>query len=274
MEMETDMEMVAAAPAEQPAAEQPAAEHRRQPPAEIFIQVANLEDQSPPSTPPAHPDGDRIGDSEESAESKESTLILLDWDDTLLVSSLLSSLGFRIDEDSELPAALRSELSELEAIVIHMLEACNACGNVVIVTNAETGWVEMSGKRFVPRILDAVQRMQLPVISARSTYEARYPGSPCDWKTAAFIAQVQHAAQASCVVDVISIGDSLHEREAAHQVSARFRDSIATVKTVKMVERPTVEQLRRQLSLVATNLRDMVEESHSFDVNLVCDAAA
>ena len=42
-----------------------------------------------------------------------------------------------------------------------------------------------SGKRFVPRILDAVQRMQLPVISARSTYEARYPGSPCDWKTAA-----------------------------------------------------------------------------------------
>ena len=144
----------------------------------------------------------------------------------------------------------------------------------MIVTNAETGWVEMSGKRFVPRILDAVQRMQLPVISARSTYEARYPGSPCDWKTAAFIAQVQHAAQASCVVDVISIGDSLHEREAAHQVSARFRDSIATVKTVKMVERPTVEQLRRQLSLVATNLRDMVEESHSFDVNLVCDAAA
>ena len=87
MEMETDTEIVADAPAEQ----------RQQPPAEIFIQVANLEDQSPPSTPPAHPDGDRIGDSEDSAESKESTLILLDWDDTLLVSSLLSSLGFRID---------------------------------------------------------------------------------------------------------------------------------------------------------------------------------
>jgi hypothetical protein len=248
-------------------------------------------EESPPSTPVAHPDGcghkERDGVSTEGAceEKKAGTLILLDWDDTINPSSLVTSLGFRIDEDSKLPTALQRELEALEEIAIDMLETCNEHGHVVIVTNAETGWVELSGKRFVPRVLECLQRLQLPIISARSTYESRYPGSPADWKTAAFIEQVTHAAESAHAVCVMSIGDSLHEREAAHQVGARFenraeRDTerqysgcVSSVKTVKMVERPTVEQLRRQLSLISTNFSDMVAEPHSFDVNLVCDAA-
>jgi len=244
----------------------------------INIQVADsVLEESPPSTPVAHPtQHERAEVSEEgaAAEKKAVTLILLDWDDTINPSSLVTSLGFRIDETSELPEALQEELVALEEIAINLLEICSTRGHVVIVTNAETGWVELSGKRFVPRVLECLQRLQLPIISARSTYEARYPGSPADWKTAAFIEQVAHAAELAPSVELMSIGDSLHEREAAHQVGARFADGdVASVKTVKMVERPTVEQLRRQLSLNSTNLNDMLDEPHSFDVNLVCDAA-
>ena len=243
----------------------------------INIQVVDNAEESPPSTPVAHPSADSEVSVDGAAAAKSAkalgTLILLDWDDTINPSSLVTSLGFRIDETSELPAALKAELVALEDIAINMLEICCTRGHVVIVTNAETGWVELSGKRFVPRVLECLQRLQLPIISARSTYEARYPGSPNDWKTAAFIEQVAHAAESAPCIELMSIGDSLHEREAAHQVGARFSDGdVSSVKTVKMVERPTVEQLRRQLSLISTNLNDMVDEPHSFDVNLVCDA--
>lgn len=244
----------------------------------LNIEVDGELQESPPSAPVAHSNDPKHGEvSEEGAadDKKAGTLILLDWDDTINPSSLVTSLGFRIDEDSQLPATLQRELEALEEIAIDMLETCSAHGHVVIVTNAETGWVELSGKRFVPRVLECLQRLQLPIISARSTYESRYPGSPADWKTAAFIEQVAHAAEITPSVGVMSIGDSLHEREAAHQVGTRFADGdVSSVKTVKMVERPTVEQLRRQLSLISTNFSDMVAEPHSFDVNLVCDAAS
>lgn len=64
--------------------------------------------------------------------------------------------------------------------MIALLERALRCGLVVIITNAETGWVELSCRRFLPRCLPLVSSIR--VVSARSTFEALHPDSPSDWK--------------------------------------------------------------------------------------------
>ena len=252
---------------------------------EINIQVLSS---SPPSTPPTQAPLSDISTSEKSARHRR--LILIDWDDTLCTSTLMASLGYRIDEQGPLPDELVSELADLQTSVIAMLEQAVRHGTVIIVTNAETGWVELSGKRFVPGITAALARLQIRVISARSTYESLCGANPSDWKTACFMQQVEDAKHALALagdvdgtVDLLSIGDSYHEREAAHHVSyvaaKRRRESpdagttAGTVKTVKLMERPDISMLRRQCNLLAENMENICMHPESVDVNLIVDDA-
>jgi hypothetical protein len=64
--------------------------------------------------------------------------------------------------------------------VIALVDRAVKSGPVVIITNAETGWVELSCKKFMPRVLPFLAGVK--VLSARSTFESLYPDSPADWK--------------------------------------------------------------------------------------------
>jgi hypothetical protein len=108
------------------------------------------------------------------------TCIIFDWDDTLLSSSWLAQNGLRLDSPDILPAEAVAQLRVLEESVASLMERALACGNVVIITNAETGWVELSCKKFMPRVQSFLTRVK--VLSARSTFESLYPDSPSDWK--------------------------------------------------------------------------------------------
>lgn len=69
------------------------------------------------------------------------TIIIFDWDDTLLSSSFLSGKGYRLD--SELVRGkgdeLDLQLQQLEQSVITLLTTALSYGEVHIITNAETG---------------------------------------------------------------------------------------------------------------------------------------
>lgn len=67
--------------------------------------------------------------------------------------------------------------------VIALLNRASEFGTCVIITNAETGWVELSCKKFMPRVVPMLARLK--VLSARSTFETFYPDSPTDWKVRA-----------------------------------------------------------------------------------------
>ena len=51
-----------------------------------------------------------------------------------------------------------------------------------MVTNAETGWVQLSAAKFIPAVVPLLSRVS--ILSARSTYEGRYPDAPLKWKSA------------------------------------------------------------------------------------------
>lgn len=216
----------------------------------------------PPSSPDSLTSDPNIS-STYTSPFKEPTLTLYDWDDTFLPSTYLAALGLRVDEDTILPTSLSKELHLLEDQVIQMLQESLKYGNVKIVTNAEEGWVQLSGRRFMPNLITFLQQHHIKVISARSAYESAYPDLPSSWKTAAFISEVSENNR-----NILVLGDSLSERDAAHALAGRLPD--ACIKSVKLVERPNVAQLQRQIQLLYRSFRDLRDHPGSFDVNLTC----
>lgn len=199
------------------------------------------------------------------SSNKKKTVIFVDWDDTLLCSSYLSGRGLRLDSDIHTSDTILDELKLLEQCVTQLLKIAQTYGNVHVVTNAETGWVQLSAKKFIPGVLPLLS--DVTVLSARSTYEPMFPDSPLKWKYFAFqdrlVGHFSHEAQ-DIFKNIISFGDSHVERQAVRAVTRGF--SNINTKSVKFAEKPSMEQLRRQIELV-TNCFQYIH-SHDGDLDL------
>lgn len=200
----------------------------------------------------------------EDSDSKVKSLIFWDWDDTLLCSSFLSSEGYRLDSDmSRADPDLLRQLKDLETSVIKVLEVSLKRGETIIITNAETNWVELSAQKFMPGVVPYLEKIK--VTSARSTFEGMFPESPLKWKYCAFQEQLAAILQAVEIEKhIISFGDSHVEREAVRAVT-KDRANTRT-KSIKFAERPTIEQLQRQVEL-ATDCFQYIH-THNGDLDL------
>jgi len=187
----------------------------------------------------------------------DSPVIIFDWDDTLFPTSFLSSLGLHID-GPDAPANIQDSLDLFSKCMILTIKQAKRYGRVVIVTNAETGWVELTAAKFLPLVANEI--CQLPILSARSTFEPRGFVKPLEWKEQAFAFVLEsHMAQVeSFRGSMWSIGDSIHERDAVITVCRAF-DLIH--KSVKLMDRPDLAVLYRQHGLLQKNMHDMTDSS-------------
>ena len=76
-------------------------------------------------------------------------------------------------------------LSKLAKAVTAVLKQAMSLGRTYIITNAAEGWVQTSCQIFLSEAWETVQR--IPVISARTNYEAQLPGCISEWKIHAFL---------------------------------------------------------------------------------------
>eukprot|EP00188_Purpureofilum_apyrenoidigerum_P000827 Plantae.Rhodophyta-Purpureofilum_apyrenoidigerum.ctg141.p1 GENE.Plantae.Rhodophyta-Purpureofilum_apyrenoidigerum.ctg141~~Plantae.Rhodophyta-Purpureofilum_apyrenoidigerum.ctg141.p1 ORF type:complete len:248 (+),score=50.99 Plantae.Rhodophyta-Purpureofilum_apyrenoidigerum.ctg141:355-1098(+) len=205
---------------------------------------------------------------EEPETFRDRTVTIFDWDDTLLSSSFLAAADLHVDDTEELPKNLRLLLEDLETLVVALLRDALALGQVCVITNAESGWVELSGSRFLPGVLHFIEKNGIQVVSARSTYEKNFPESPEDWKIEAFACEVDKRFPDCEELNVLVLGDSVSELQAAHELARNLPQS--RVKAVAFQERPSVEQLQRQISVVLSSFKELVDYDGSFDVQLVC----
>jgi len=197
------------------------------------------------------------------------TELIFDWDDTLLPSTWLVKQGLRLDFPEVLPESARVTLRRIEEGIIALLTKAKSYGKVIIITNAETGWVELSAQRFVPGVIPYLK--DIKVLSARSTFESQYQ-EPFEWKVAAFRQEVgafmeevdereshdreQMSPETTGPTrHVVSFGDSVHERDAVWLVCKNATNTFT--KSIKFVERPTAEQLYKEIDLV-TNCMDYI----------------
>jgi len=202
----------------------------------------------------------------------EDTAIIFDYDDTLLPSSWLAKQGLRLD--SKVPQEIVGQLSLLEQTVINIITHALQRGEVLIITNAESGWVELSARKFLPSAVPLLEKCK--IVSARSIYQDLFPDQPDAWKIEAFRdeltafydnqmdmdEEIECKSFAPSFRHVISFGDSLHERTALQLATSAIENSYA--KSVKFVEHATLEQLKRQLEIMIESF----EYIHTFDGDL------
>jgi hypothetical protein len=197
---------------------------------------------------------------------KDATLFVWDWDDTLFPSSWINMQGMRLDDDYQCGELQRQELDALSAQVLATLQVAANLGTVVIVTNAEEGWVPLSCGKFMPKIQPIID--QFKVVSARTRYETPGVFSPLTWKVKCFEAEIaEHFSNLQTPVrayrNVISLGDSIHEREALQRVA---KELPCGSKTMKLPERPTLQDLIHCHELMRKNLPTLA--AHDGDLDL------
>lgn len=195
----------------------------------------------------------------------EETMLLLDWDDTMLPTTWIEAQGLSLSEESTLDDAQRWQLTIMAKHALQTLQAAQNCGAVVLVTNAEAGWVELSCQKFMPLLYPFLQNVK--ILSARSTYEPQGIARPSEWKYWAFqneIDKFYKAVSSDHRKNIISIGDSLYEREALIRVTEHLGNSC--VKSLKLKTKPDLEQLLQQHQLVSSCLDDIVNHAGSLDV--------
>lgn len=159
---------------------------------------------------------------------------------------------------------------QLELLLEQALLLAMRLGEVYIVTNADELWVLESTRQFAPRVLSLLSRIK--IISARRKFEHAYPGDVFAWKREAFreVLASRRSTMPGAVggVNLIVLGDSMAEMEAAHTATVGIANQPLLIKTVKFKESPSLDELLEQLRIVSQELTSVVADDRSGRVNL------
>lgn len=181
---------------------------------------------------------------------KKNTVIMIDFDDTICLSSEYKNKMEQMTED----IGFVDFLTQLNKFFNKAL----SIGKTYIVTNAELAWVEMI-KAYIPI------PEQITIRSAKDESGEQDTGSfeqYVRWKTQAFTSIIDNER----AQNVISYGDSHVERQALLNIM-QSRDILG--KSFKLIEKPKMEQLKRQLMLLTDTMEYFANHDQNTDNMLV-----
>jgi len=147
-----------------------------------------------------------------------------------------------------------------------LLQSATDIGHVFIVTSSEGDWVQVSAQRLLPAVhafigdeQNAIKVISTRIPSGQTTF------NPQEWKRNVFYKELNAIftgmTDSTVGIDVIVIGDSSAEINAARELAIIFNSSGTTpvvMKTAKLVGAPTINSLCKQLGLIIGSMDDMV----------------
>ena len=193
---------------------------------------------------------------------RHNSIIIFDWDDTLLPTSFLTPGGV-FDENMKIPEIENEKFSKLEQAVLKLLKEAIEKGNVYIITNGGNGWVEYSANRFYPSIIPVLEKIK--IISAKGLFEKNDLGNSIQWKIEAFL-NIQKNFNMKLVTNIIYVGDSSFEMEAGRILASKFTE--AFIKTIKFREAPKLDELLKQLKLVSIQFGSIYSSIKNLTISL------
>lgn len=225
---------------------------------------------------------------------RDQTIVIFDWDDTLFPTTW-------VRDDMALPWNLpcpnKKELIDpLKLCADQALEVIRSAAllseRVVVVTLAQSPWVEKSIECFFPSLEGPMKELNIPIVYARelvkddagdydknqfqsneelmaywTDVKAQAIGNECQTFYSRYEGQTWK--------NVLSIGDSDFEKEGTKSVTKawtlankRTATQLPRTKTVKMLDDPTIEELTDQLKLIHSWLPSLVEKDTGFNLDL------
>ena len=201
--------------------------------------------------------------------SKEHTLIILDWDDTLFPTTWVTSGNIDIKNIGKNPTLvsyfknLDIELEELFKILINL-------GHVMIITNAQLNWINISSTilPLTSKFLKTNNKSLKPVevISARA-FATPYSENPNDWKKITFEYIILNAYKNKKYNNVISIGDAEYEYNALVNLYNQDSKNYKLLKSIKFIKYPPKKILIDQIKVIKRVIRKACIVKKHLDLN-------
>lgn len=203
--------------------------------------------------------GSSLGHGASAGSVREETLIVLDWDDTILPTSWLQRINALCEKPLRPDA--QQQISALCAACATTLTLAHSLGTVIIITNSAPGWVDQSCQLFMPSMYQPV--MRLPIV-------AKPMNAPLTFKIGAFRRECRKYA------NLVSIGDGDAERAASLRlgVSMGVEEVPSRVKSLKLLDLPTCQQLIAQHETLQQRLADVTAFQGHLDLKVSCRAAS
>lgn len=205
------------------------------------------------------------------SDPQTGALICIDWDDTLLPTSVIKIEATRQKvklASVVITNALAAQLKVLTDTVIEFVKAMSAVGSVCIITNAEPGWVQHSCKKYMPALVPHIEKMR--VMCAPDIFRKAWNFESDDAALSKY-----HAMTMLLGTDMlrkpilVSIGDSSAEKDASLRIKREIHtaDLIYSapnrVITVKMSHFPSITGIINQLNFIKCGIKFMMRERTS-----------
>ena len=179
----------------------------------------------------------------------EHRIVILDWDDTLLPSTVLRIKQYTLELSQPIEADIKQLLITLDEKIQQFLNTIlPSAYEIHIITNAQSNWVELSSLKFLPLTHDVLMsnRNKICITSARDLGEPFFPIPHSDmWKRIAF--QLRLWDHRDRIQQIICIGDSDMEHVACKWFCAQQQAKSISAVCLKLDETPTISHMTSQI---------------------------
>jgi len=227
----------------------------------------------------------------------ENCLIIVDFDDTLFPTAALATRSwFRdwsqgTDANPHIPEKDKTMLQEFDRSARAMITECSGLGTLTCITLAARPWVSQCMHAFLPQLAEVFEQHQVKVHYAREQMSVRW-ALPLHWdscapeerdalvsdicvrkKTKAMETAFKACYRQGSWTNVVSIGDGPAERCALQDIGISHRLTTGEqepfrVKTIKLLEHPTCDQLMSELAVLRSWIFPIVAADKDIDAEL------
>ena len=191
------------------------------------------------------------------------SIIIYDWDNTLLNTSIISKYGL-YSKMEKYPINDLIQISLLEILIFELFEKSFKKGDIFIITNSEKGWVEYSCKKFYPNFYPLLSK--LTIISSRK-YKKIHPKNYFMWKIETIDCFIKdYNYNCDLPTNIISIGDSIGDIKASKRLKNQFKTCF--IKTIKFIEFPNYIDLQKELDLIINKFDYLISNCKNWNIKV------
>lgn len=195
---------------------------------------------------------------------KNSTLIFIDWDDTLFPTTWVMNNHINLS-DKQNKVKYYSLFSELDDILYKFFIKTMNYGTIIIVTNASRNWINVS-MEILPKSSSIINN-NIKIVSARDRYSDTH--TVFKWKELSFKDEADgffyHDTQ---IQNIVSIGDADYEHIALIKLDEweKKLPEKRILKKIKLMHQPSYYCLIDQLEVLTSCIDGIIKKKKHMDL--------
>lgn len=191
----------------------------------------------------------------------DSTLIILDWDDTLFPTTWHKTKEI----DLTCPNSRYKNLDHFKNLDNHLSKLVGKIknyGHMVIITNASPEWIKLS-LSILPKTKHNLKNVQ--IISARKRYQNKLHES--EWKMKTFDDLIEEKIRKFKYTNILSLGDSDYEHYALLNLFDHDKLQHKYLKSIKFIKSADYDIIIDQINIINNNIKKICQSKRHLDLD-------